>query len=71
MRRARRKAASKVLATTFLTLSAIANHALALWPWQDWDDTFTEKEKAYLEATRLQVHEAGERCRKLSHKLSR
>jgi hypothetical protein len=70
LNRQKRKAASKVLLASFGILNTVANSTLALWPHPDWDETFTDKERAYLEKIRLRVHDDGEAVRKLAHRLS-
>jgi hypothetical protein len=70
LNRAKRKAASKVLLAAFGILNTVANSTLALWPSEAWSETFTEKERAYLERIRIRVHDDGELVRKLAHRLS-
>lgn len=70
LNRQKRKAASKVLLAAFGILNTVANSTLALWPNEAWSETFTDKERAYLEKVRLRVHDDGEMVRKLAHRLS-
>lgn len=68
-RRGRRMAASASFFTAFHLLNTIANSTL-VFNRLDWgEDLFTEGEKRYVEQLRRRIHDNGEICRKLGHRL--
>ena len=67
--KSRRRAAARVYFAAFGMLNTIVNHLLSFG--EEWGDTFTPEERAYMRSLNKRLHDNGELCRKFAWRLQR